>query len=82
MSMRENTVLACRRAVLETLKAPDTAKFPGFMDEVPPPTVAEDGSEVWRAWVTAMNPMGVPLRKRFTCIREPGGTALLAWDDE
>lgn len=64
-------ILACRKMVKQSLRAPDQSKMPGWLDETPEITTLRDGRRRWQDWVKAMNPYGVLLKQTVVCTYNP-----------
>jgi hypothetical protein len=70
---------ACKKAVLNRLKAPVSADFQGMFDDVPEPTRDGDGAYLWQSWVDAQNSYGAKIRNHFQC-RFAKGVAMVRMD--
>ncbi len=73
----------CKSFVEGSLKAPSTAKFPGFTDSSSSTVVTANGSYTVVSYVDAQNSFGAMLRNRFVCRIQPtvsGAWTLLSLD--
>lgn len=58
---------ACNDLVKQSLIAPSTARFPGWLEQPEPESHAELGTVTYDSWVDAQNAFGAMLRTYFTC---------------